>query len=215
MDYSLSNTYEYVMDLLDKKGSDLIQLPEMFRVFKTATIDFIGERLPVIEKTQQITEDLRPLMDIKKIPVANNPTDPYSTIASVPSYVDHLVRANPMFANGTSGRRPKLIKHGNIDAYFADPNKRPSEEYPLIVQYLDYVKIFTGYNIKPINVLMTYLKKPDYALLSNQQQRICNLPDSSIEDIINKTVLILSGVRGDERIQIHGQKEQSFRNPRG
>ncbi len=212
MEYTLANTYEYVLELLDKKGSDFIQMPDMMRVFKTATLDFIGERIPVIEKTQQVTSDLLPLMDTKKFNVLDDPDDSYVKLASIPSYVHHLVIARPLYKGNVTARRPRLIRHGNLDALMADPNNRPTIEYPLILQYMDYVKIHSGFDEKPLSVFFTYIKKPTFAELNLPDDQIVNMPDSAIEDIINKVVVSLSVTRADERAQANMIKEQSFRN---
>lgn len=212
MAYTLTDTYEYGLELLDKKGSDFVQLPEFFRFFKTAVLDFIGERIPIIEKTQQITNDLRPLMKTAKVIVIDDPEDSYAVISAVPNDCHHLVRANAGYEGNVTGRRPSLIRHGNIDAYKADPNQKPAMDYPLITQYQEYIKIDSGFNNKAIISYMTYIKYPTYADIGTPTQQIVDLDDVSIEDILNKTILNLMATRADDRTNIKAQQEQSFRH---
>lgn len=209
---TLTDTYAYGLELLDKKGSDFVQLPEFFRTFKSATLDFIGERIPIIERTQQVVNDLRPLMDTKKWTVIPDPDDVYARISAIPEYVHHLVRANPVFTGNVTSRQPKLIRHGNLDAFNADPYKRSSMEYSIIMQYGDYVKIYSGYNDVAIGLFATFLHKPTYADINTPSQEIVNLPEVAVEDILNKTIVKLMVTRADDRTQLKMVEEQSFRN---
>ena len=92
MEYTLSETYDYVLELTDKKGSDLYQKPYFMKVFKTATHDFIRERVPVIEATGQVTQDLQKLMLTSKEIVSNNPDNVYTVICQIPNSCFYLFR---------------------------------------------------------------------------------------------------------------------------
>ena len=214
MGYSLSEIYEKGIELMDKKGSDFVQLPEFLRVYKTSTYDFIGERIPVIEKTQQIINDLRPLMKTDVRTVIDDPDDVYAKLATIPNEVHYLFKANAKFENGTTGRRPVLLRHGNIDVYMSDPNNRPTPEYPIILQFMDYVKILTGYDEKATACYMTYLKEPTFATLQTPDVDCVNLSMVAQEDILAKTVTSLLGTRADERYQIKKNEEMSYREGR-
>ncbi|RZV56996.1 MAG: hypothetical protein EX254_10485 [Flavobacteriaceae bacterium] len=209
--YTLTEAYEIYIDRIDKQGSDFVQLPEFLRHFKSATYDFIGERIPVIEKTQQIVEDLRTLMTPFKATCIQDPNDSYAVIASIPSNCHHLARVNALYSDGTSGRRPTFIRQGNIDPYNASPSKKPAKEYPVITQYMDYVKIQSGYNDKAEFAFLTYIAKPTFAGLTQSGNPIVNLNVQAVEDIINKAVVRTMAAKGDPRMQSEVYQEQSYR----
>lgn len=210
--YTLTEAYEIYQDRIDKQGSDFVQLPEFLRHFKSATYDFIGERVPIIEKTQQIVEDLRPLMKTDKRTCIQDPNDAHAMIASVPTDCHHLVRVNALFSDGTSGRRPKLIRHGNYDSYQSSPSKRATNEYPLITQYEDYVKVMTGYVVKAQYAFLTYIKKPTFAGENSPGTQIVDLSVQAIEDILNKTIVRTMAAKADPRTQTEVYQEKSYRH---
>jgi len=214
MAYSLTEIYEKGIELIDKKGSDFVQLPEFLRVFQTNTYDFIGERIPIIEKTQQITNDLRPLMKTTVRPTIDDPDDSSAKIATIHNEVHYLFRANPKYEDKTTGRRPVLLRHGNFDAYMSDPHNKPTPEYPLILQYMDYVKILSGPDKKAVGCYVTYLKEPTFATLNNPSIDAVDLSKVAQEDILYKTVISLLGTRGDDRTQLKMAQENGFRNRR-
>ena len=212
MDYTLNETYEYILDLVEKRGSELFQLPYVLNVFQTATYDFIRERIPTIEATQQVTQDLQKLMLTSKEAVTDNPDNVYTTICQVPETCHHLFRVLPIFKGNVTSRRPKLIRHGEREALTSDPHNRPTPSYALCIQYNDYVEIDAGFEEKSTGAYLTYLKHPDFATAIQTSKRIVDLPSGPIEDIVLKTVdKLLSGI-GDPRSALAYQKEQTFGN---
>ncbi len=211
MNYTLEEVYDYILELTDKKGSDLFQLPYVLSVFQSSTLDFIGEKIPSIEKQQQVTQDLQSLMLTSKESVINDLNDPHAVTTAIPSDLHYLARVNPIFKGNVTSKRPRLVRHGNLDAMKSDPHNSPSTEYPIITQFTDTIKIESGYVEKPISVLITYLKKPLYAKLTEPNQRIVNLPDVVIDAIILKTESRLLGSKGDPRYQTAYNDERSFR----
>tara|TARA_A100000172_G_C3044260_1_gene111877 strand:- start:61546 stop:62193 length:648 start_codon:yes stop_codon:yes gene_type:complete len=214
MDYTLDETYEYILDRADKKGSDMFQLPYVLNVFQTQTYDFIDEQLPYLESNQRNTQDLQQVMLTKKINVVNDPQDNFKTNAALPEDLYHLSRVNPIFKGGVTSRRPKLIRHGNYDGMRTDPHNKPTAEYPLITQYNNYINIDSGFNEKPISTHITYLTKPIFAKENELQERIVNLPNGVIEAIIQKCVKELVSSKGDQRTQAEFAKEAGARTKR-
>ena len=212
MNYTLGEVYEYILDLTDKKGSDLFQEPDVLKAFQTATHDFIRERIPVIEATQQVTQDLQKLMLTTKEVVTDNVDDPYSVICAIPTACFHLFRVLPLFKGNVTSARPRLVQHGDKTALMADPHNRPSVKYALSVQYKDTVEINSGYTEKALAAWLTYLKHPDFAAPGDIGTRIVDLPAAVIDDIIIKTVEILLTTVGDERQQSAYRRERSFGN---
>ena len=69
MAYTVSEAYKRVLDEADKMGSDYMPLPEMLSLFKKETLGFVRERAKDIEKNQEITTDLVPLIKPLSIPL--------------------------------------------------------------------------------------------------------------------------------------------------
>jgi len=212
MDYTLGEVFEYILDLTDKKGSDLHQEPDVINAFQTATHDFIREHIPVIENTRQVSQDLQKLMLTTKEVVIPNPDNPYTVICQIPSSCFFLSGVSPLFKGNVVSRRPRLIRHGDKSALQADPHNRATPEYPLNTQHIDIVEINSGVKEKAIGAYLTFLKKPDFAKPGESNKRIVDLPDDVIDDLILKTVDTLLGIVGDPRKQISYQKERSFGN---
>lgn len=213
MNYTLDEVCDYIDELTDKKGSDLFQKPYVLKTFQTATYDFLRERTPVIEATQQVTQDLQKLMLTTKETVTDNPDNPYTVICQVPETCFYLFRVLPLFKGGVTSRKPRLIRHGNRDALKSDPHNRPTVEYAMSVQYNDYVEIDSGINEKALSAYLTFLKHPTFADVgTGGATRIVDLPGAVIEDIIIKTIEILLGSKEDPRTMIATRREQTFGN---
>lgn len=212
MEYTLDETYEYILERADKKGSDFFQLPYVLQVFQTQTYDFIDERLPHLESNQRLTQDLQGIMLTKKFNVVDDVENVYRTNVIVPEDTYHLSRVIPIFKGEVVSRSPKMIRHGNEIPMSNDPHNKPTPEYPLITQFSDYANINSGYDEKPISAYLTYVKKPVFAKENEGSKRVVNMPDGAIEAIIQKCVLELISSKGDERTQSEMIKQAGARN---
>lgn len=211
MTYELEEVYEYILDLADKKGSDFFQLPFVRSVFITQTINFIGGHIKKLEATQQVKEDIRPLMVTTKENVIGNPDNPFTVLCIIPENCHYLSLARPLFKGGVVPRITQLIRHAREETMVASPHNRPTISYPIVTEYLDVAEINSGINEKAIGCYLTYIKKPIYANLDEPSKRIVDLPDAVIEDIVQKTVFELESGKGDERSQVSYQKSETFR----
>lgn len=212
MAYNWGNVFEYILDLTDKKGSDLHQEPDVLNAFKTATNDFLRAHTKIIEDTQRVSQDLQKLMITRSETVIDNPDNVYTVICQIPSNCFFLSGVLPKFKGNVVSRRPKLIRHGDRSALTTDPHNKPTPEYAISTQYIDTVEIDSGYNEKAIGAYLTYLKKPTYANLGEHEKQVVDLPGDVIEDLIIKTSDILLGIVGDPRVQVSGRREQTFGN---
>lgn len=211
MKYTLSEVHLKLRILSDKMGSDYFPLPVFLTFFETATYDFVGECLKIIEKTQEITDDIRSLIGpAKDIVIIEDPNSSGKYIASVP--VDYLrqVAYDVVFANGERCRRADLIKQAQYGVYQLDPTRKPTKQYPLILQFDTIFQIDAGITI-PEFFRLTYCKKPSFATTGEPGKRIVNLPDDSIEKILKITVTNLFNKTGDERTQSSYQLQEAYR----
>lgn len=209
MDYTLANVAEKMRQFCDKMGSDYFPVPVMLNFFETASIDFIMENLKIIEKTQEITENIRPLIKTSSLPCLVDSGDLSRYIAALPTDYLRLVAYDVLYEDGTKCRRADLIKNGEKIMAVLDPNREPTKHYPLITQEGSLWHIDCG-DAVPNIFKLTYCKKPTYATTGDQSVRIINLNDEAIEVILLKTTKLLFNKTADERSQSSYQLERTF-----
>lgn len=213
MDYTLSETHEKLKQLLDKMGSDYFPLPVILNFFETATLDFIGENLKIVEKTQTVTDDIRTLISPKELPIILNPNPGLEVryIAALPDDYHRQVAYSVFYTDGSSCRRADLMRHSEYETAKMNPNRKPTKMYPIIVQESSQFRIDSGPGVIPSVFKLTYCKKPTYATTGEPNTRIVNLPDDAIEKILLKTAKLMFNKTGDERTGTTYQLEEAFR----
>lgn len=210
MDYLLSEVKLKLNQLSDKMGSDYFVLPVLLSFFETATYDFVGERLKHIELTQEITDDIKPLIIPKNLPIDEDPNEAGRYIASLPTDYHRLIAQDVFYANNVRCRRSDLIRHAEYSTYKGNPNKQPTKLYPLIMQFADVFQIDAGGEV-PTIMKIVYCKKPSFATTNDLNTRIVNLPDDAIEKILKVTVTNLFNKTADERTQSSYQLQETYR----
>ncbi len=211
MDYTLSEVHLKLKQLSDKMGSDYFVLPVFLNFFETATYDFVGERLKIIEKTQEITDDIRTLVGSALLNVAVNPNDSTTYVSSIPTDYHALVAQDVIYDDSSRCRRSDLIRNAEYNIARNNPNKQPTKQYPLILQYSDLFELNCGTTATPQNIKLIYCKKPSFATTGEPSTRIVNLPDQSIEEILKITVTNLFSKTADERTQTQYQLQETYR----
>ncbi len=203
MDYSLTAVHRKMREELDKIGSDYFPLPILLNKFQKASLDFIGERLKMIEKNQTVTDDIRHLIKNISIPIIVDPNAvrPDQYIAAVPSNYLRLVRCSVGFTGEIQSRRVTMATQGEVDTNYADPYKEPTTDYPMVTQFENYFGIHAKniLGIVPEKFNITYGMLPSIAGVTQGSTRIINLPDDAIEAIISKMVTFAHATTGDER----------------
>lgn len=211
MDYTLSEVHEKLKQLSDKMGSDYFVLPVFLNFFETATYDFVGEKLKIVEKTQEITDDIRTLISLPTdIPIVEDINKPGRYIAAIPVNYHRLVAHDVYYADNVRCRRSDLIRQAEYGISRLNPNRTPTKMYPLVLQFDSYFQIDSGIDI-PLIFKLTYCKKPTFATTGQLSTRIVNLPDDSIEEILKITVTGLFNKTADERTQSSYQLEETYR----
>lgn len=210
MDYQLSNVHEKLKQLSDKMGSDYFPLPVFLNFFETATYDFVGEKLKIVEKTQEVTDDIRPLVIPKDVVIIEDPNRAKKYIAAIPSDYLRILAYSVDYADGSSCRRADLLRHAEYELAKLSPNKEPTKSYPLILQFDSYFQIDSGSDV-PKNFSIIYAKKPSFATTGESTTRIVNLPDDAIEKILKITVTNLFNKTSDERTPMSYNLQESYR----
>lgn len=217
-DYSLAEVDIKIKRFADKQGSDYFPMPVLLDYFKTATIDFVSEKLKNVEKTQQVVDDIRPLIVPGKLNIIKDPNDNSRFIAALPLNYFKILSYDILYSDQTRCRRADLIRHGEYKTNYNNPNRTPTKYYPVITQennlfQIDIGKeiIADGVTVVPEFMKIMYCKIPNFATVSNTNIRIVNLPDESIEKIILSTVTRLFNSTGDQRTQSNYQLQEAFR----
>lgn len=214
MAYTVSEAYNKVLDEADKMGSDYMPLPEMLSLFKKETLGFVREKAKDIEKNQEITTDLVPLVKPLSIALIPNPDVPHQQIASRPSDYINRARVNVQYTDLMIARQPSVIKHGEIDSANASPFKRASKMYPIITQFEDYFNVDSGIRstetIQPMSLILTYIRTPIFG--SDLDDVIVDLDDTVCEMLFSRTANQFMVNKGDPRVQMSVQYKETFGN---
>lgn len=210
MDYTFDETIQKLKIFVDKMGSDYFPSPVLLTYFETATWDFIGERVKHIEKTQEITDDIRNLIVPGNLTVIEDPNDTSRYIASLPVNYHRLISYDVLYADDTRCRRADLLRQAEYQIAKLNPNKKPTKQYPIILQEDGLFQVDAGVDV-PSKLLIKYCKKPTFATTGQPTIRIVNLPDDSIENILLKVVTKIYNKTDDKRIKDSYQLEQAFR----
>jgi hypothetical protein len=211
MTYKLSEVHQKLKELADKMGSDYFSLPVFLGFFETATYDFVGEKLNIVEKTQTITDDIRTLIGPPvDLPITPDGNITGKHIAGIPSEYLRVVAYDVLYADGERCRRADLIKQAQYALAKMNPSREPTKTYPLILQEASYFQIDSG-ETTPLILRLTYAKTPTFATTDNLNVRVVNLPNDAIEKILKITVTNLFNKTGDQRAQSSYQLQESYR----
>lgn len=213
MGYTLGEVEDKINILADKLGSDFFPLPVLVPVFENATIDFVGERLKIFEKNQEITDDISNLIIPKKVAIIENPdldfADEY--IAPIPEDYMRILSYGVIYDDTSRSRTTRMMKNSQYMIMRNDPNNKPNKFYPIAVQLNSIWKIYSGSVNTPTGFNIVYCKKPTFATVYETATRIVNLSDEAIEKILMMTVTRLFNSTADQREQTNYQLQEAFR----
>ena len=220
MEYNLSNVHLKIKQFADKVGSDYFPLPIILNFFETSTLDFLGERLKHIEKTQEITDDISSLVVSSDLPLIDinigNPNLLEKFAAAIPVDYHRLIAYDVRYNDGTRCRRADLLRQAEYHSARNNPHKEPTKQYPIILQESNLFQVNFGPPFSFVttgNIFsLTYCKKPTFATTGESTTRIVNMSDEAIEKILYKTVMNLFNKTGDQRIETTAKLEESYRN---
>ena len=214
MDYTILECDRYLDELLDKMGSDYFPLPVKFGRFISATYDFIRENSKFLETTQEISDDIKPLL-IKRNHVMVASTTPGIYEIAEPSDYLRLISVEPYARiSGNDVKKFKkvyIIKEGQRTAYERDPLREPTPFYPHVYRNANIFEVNVGNDTDIYaNAKVTFLKKPTFGNISNDDDLIVNLPAIAIEQILLKTAQALRFTTADENASSVYTFDQTF-----
>jgi hypothetical protein len=214
MAYTVSHLYNKVLDGVDKIGSDLYTLEYVIDRLEAAAYDFIGETVKYIENTQEIRDDIRTLYKPFNLDFVYVHDTPGTSIWGVvlPTDYQHLMSA-VVIDEETSVRDTRLLRHGQLEIQQMDPNTKATAEYPILVLYNNWIKVYSPG--KPIRVNGMYVSKPDiwnYNETDDTDVQIAiNLPDHTVDKLIKDVINDIFVSSGDPRGQVQFQVKEQYR----
>lgn len=213
MNYTLGECVLKVNLLCDKMGSDYFTTPSILEVFRTHSLDFINEKLRIVEKNFEIIEDIANLIVPGNLIITadtNEMGPPREYISAVPVNLMRLLSYAVKYSDGSVSRMANFERHGERYVSANNPNRKPHKYYPTILREEGIFRILCGTAV-PATMKIKYCKKPTIAKSNQQDLRIINLNDSAIEEILLKTVTRLFHITSDEREQSSYQLQEAFK----
>lgn len=240
MEYTLGYCDKLMDQMLDKMGSDYFPLPIKLLQFRKATYDLIRETTVFLETTQEISDDIKPLVNEKYSTLVqmtqpnlwhcDEPDDYHRLISAEPFYPDPAYKNSkipeekkPLFKKY---KKINIIKVGQKIAHDRDPYKKPTPEYPTVRRMGEKFRFDFGYDdgTEYSLAFLTYIREPNFgfeefksgktAQLPAQQFVLTNiivdLPPVTIQKIIGRTVNALRASSGDPSFPQNYQFEQTF-----
>lgn len=220
MDFSLQAVDRKVREYADKIGSDYFPLPVFMNRFEKATYDFVGERAKIAENTQEVVDDIKRLVRIAELVIIDDPNESLAGryLAAQPADYLRLLRCTILFPGDTQSRRVTITKHGEIDSNLVNPYKKPSRNYPLVIQLESSFKVYTSSTPAPTFLKLSYVKTPSIVQPvsgtygpTELATRIVDLPDDAILKIMQSVVTDYYINTGDPRGNGAYQLQESFR----
>lgn len=210
MEYNLSEVHTNINQFVDKMGSDYFPLPEVLNNFRVSTYDFIDSQLKIAEETQQVVEDIRPLVFTSDIPVIIDPNNSSRYIAAIPADYHRVLSYDLTYKDGSRCITADMKSHTQHIMQLNNPNRNPTKQYPTITQEADLFAIYCGTG-NPKLFKMVICKKPKIATTGEPNKRIVNLPNAAIEKIMLSVCTRLLNKTGDERSQSSYAIQEAFR----
>jgi hypothetical protein len=214
MAYTVTAAYNRILEEADKLGSDYFTLPQVLSAFKKETLSFVGARAKEVELNQEVTDDVRSLVESKLIPFVNNPDDSLQKMATLPNDYLRKISINVKYTDGLKARLPTIERHGEHNTNSISPYKKPDRSYPLIQQFSNYFNVHTGIpsdaTIQPDKLILIYFKNPTFG--STAEQVVVNLPDDVCEYLFVETANALRLNTGEPSASNDFQINQLFRN---
>lgn len=214
--YTIDYCDQHLDELLDKMGSDYFPLQVKIGRFVTFTYDFIREHTKAFEATQEISDDIKPLLIRNDIVLSA--TEGLAVFqAPEPINYFRLISLVP-FILGEGNQRifkakvTRIIKEGQRLVYGRDAFRKPSPSYPHVLRISNFFEIRVGnFNTDNYNrAEISYIKKPTFGNIDNDDDIIVNLPDAAIEQIMLKTAESLRFTTGDDSARDIYQFDQTF-----
>ena len=197
MAYTISYLYNRFLDKIDKSGSDIYSVDQFMELLEESTYDFIDEKFKYNENTQVIRDYLLSLYKNFSISITDVNGKRLAVLPNEYLHLDSVGLTDPT----TNIRRVKFIRKGEREVNRNNPGKKPTPEYPFIIQYTNTLEVLGNDTATEITGFI--LEKPVFGDPTGDiNQEICvNLPDNTVQLILQKMVRQVFSQQGDQRYQ--------------
>jgi hypothetical protein len=216
MIYDIDYCDKYLDELLDKLGGDYFPLPIKFGRFITHALDFIRDNSgDDFEQSQEKSDNIKTLVVRTKNPIAPVAGEAGLYQMAEPTNYMRLISIYPYaIVNSVEtklARKVHIVKEGQRLAYERDPFRKPTPFEPNVYRIANFFEISTNDALNDYEFAqLAYIKKPTFGNIGTGTDRIINLPDMSIEIILQKTAESLRFTYGDEDSKDIYNFEQTF-----
>ena len=213
MAYTIDFAYTKYLDKIDRSGEgDFLPVPMFLEQFITECYSFIESVVPFIEANQKLRDALLPLSKGLDLLCYQNPKNSSEQIGILPDDYLHLEVAKPEIP-GKTIREHKLIRKGELFSKMRDPHHKPTDEYPLIIEYGDYLAVYGSSVAQGVKVKGFYLAQPDFGnpyVDDLTGEVLVNLPDQVAENVMNMMATAYFRSIGDPRYEASLRQDMNF-----
>ena len=210
MAYTINYFYLKFLDKIDKEGSDIISVPQVMELLESETYNYIKQTVKYNENTGEIRDSIKALSKPLGMNLTQNLNNTEEMIATFPSDYLYLETVKILIPN-VDVRKVTILRKGALDINQRNPNKYGTEEYPNVILYQDYLAVYTGAT-NANKVTGFYISKPIFGDPEGnvETEIVVNLPDVTVEEILNLMVSSFHERNADQRFQLSHIREQGF-----
>ena len=212
--YTIEYCDKYLDELLDKMGSDYFPLDVKFGRFVSMTYDFIREYTSYMEATQEVSDDLKPLIIRNYFVMTPTSEQGVWEVAEPIDYV-RLISLEPFAMVGENEvkkfKKVYINKEGQRLVYERDPFRKPSPIYPQVFRIGNLFEVRVGNDLDTYSrARLSYVKHPTFGDINDDDAILVNLPAIAMEKILLKTAESLRFTTADETASSIYQFDQTF-----
>ena len=211
MSYTIDYFYLKFLDRIDKEGSEIISISQVMELLQTETYNFIEQTVRYLENTQQIKDFILPLNKPYSITLTLNPDNIKELLGALPGDYLHLETAFAVIPGKTT-RVTKIVRRGEMDINKNNPNKKPTDEYPKVIEYESYIVLYGSSVNVGVKIEGFYITKPTFGNAdgNTDTEIVVNLPDNTVEKIMNLMVTSFHERTADQRFEPSLRQELGF-----
>ena len=216
--YTVKYCDEFMDELLDKMGSDYFPLPIKLNRFRSVVLDFIRETTNFFEGTQELSDDILPIVVSKKHLVSGRTNYMGAKVYKIdlPENYIRLLGITPVSADNEKFFKKSEIKIYRV-AHFTTNHRNPFRKAKggrINVYRMEnalIVEVDESVNMKYFS--LEYVRMPIFG--KNNDEQMIDLPDQTINKLLQKTCVSLRVTSSDqdtglvdEYVERQGQKNK-------
>ena len=138
--YTVKKLCELFLDKIDQEGNEIISTAQIMELLETEATSYIEEVYKYVENNQQLRDSILPLTKAYYLNALQNPSNNEEMIVSLPSDYLHLETADVIIPD-VKVREVTIRRRGEVLANKNNPNQKPTDQYPTVIEYADTLSI--------------------------------------------------------------------------